>query len=1490
MRRAAVVLACALLVPCAAGATEGPPVSVTVPPLSPLPAQGATLNVDFHITSHVNATITDLGFDSELEDPENPLTAHWSVIGHNAPASFAVTAFQPVVVTAQVLCRDPNELLTIEFHIDGTRYERSFFLAPMATKTLWAQPVPAPEPAIVRDLSHTVVPMPSEARFPVPTNAQDPEAEDAVAGGGVLRVSGRIMYKRLGYLDVGADGVLVRAWDRDEGFPDLIGSQVTDAFGNFDIQGFWNQSEDPDIYLEAIAANGIAEVVGPGHGPYRFETGTEWNFTGSHLYFGMAFPADPDDSVPLHMLTTASRAWRFLNERTYGDIPKITYSWPEDVDPPFYQKADDTIHMNKERQWWEASILHEYGHHYNSTFGLSDWDGYCNPGGYGDDLTPPADCGHTIWCPEDAGVAWNEGIAEFFMNVVINDIENDWGPVAVDRPVETLENCSGLGGTGSYLTTEGVAAAFMYDVADGGAETDPSALTDGRDLLNFGAKSVFDIVAVYRPVTPAAFLAALQNEYPGEMHKIWATAANNGYNFDTTPPTNVQTLSSTSHATTGDDPNDIVDLVWTAASDVHSGIRAYRIQYANNPSFTNLDESLSDGPVTSWSSESLLPDTYYFRIQAWDNASNLGLGWTTFGPVTIRPATPADLLPFSGAWPSPVVPRVTTGSTIASAPLPGVLFGDQVATYYNYKTANQGEATATGTHRVEFYEDGVLGKWYNLINLTGQTEHPILDDGPWLVRGGRHTLTLHTDTEGTLAEPDEANNFWHTSYVWLPLAAATTWQTRVRPPDAWGGFDDFNLLNNANCDGVRFTANQTSFHAVVMRPQQLTDDYDLRSFAPSSGPISGFKTLEQLSSSFRPAGCLDAVVSNNALTADDALDVGIYDFGSETSFSYSIRRFDSVPISTGINVAVNVASGDGFALRSVSIPGGWPSPHATFRLNANPALGPIHAAVIDPADAHWGLDDATVASGVTDENGQIVLHFTYSSPLHGIAIWQDPKDNPQFPTAQSLAMTIRVEPTPADLKPVTVAGWYQPLVPTYGAPGTAGSVPFPSQLEGNTATTYFNAAIRNDGPNVAGNQDLLVYVDGASVTGSQISQIGGFTNFTRNYSTAFTVPGGRHTISMAADAGEAITESDELNNAFARQWVWSPLQVAISGGWFFRAAPPLVDGGWEHLFQTAGFNGPAWFNSDGLRLPVPAISGDDGRWVVLATFGDGTSDVDLRLHNKGDPFLGFEEVRETSTWSGAEPDYLLVNFRTIAPRQMDVGVTRVTGTGGYWYQYASSLFLGTNPVGQFGTFVLASNQIVRLHEIWLDAGAVHIEIENNSGSVDWGMTLHRAGLAFQSRSSAIDGVSSWMDGGGGQGEVLEAIVPESGYYCLAVYRATGRTSGAGRYYLHFSPTTDAPVAGIPSATRFAGAAPNPFSPRTTLRFDLAQPADVDLDIYDLRGARVARLQHGALPAGRHERTWDGSDLAGRRVAGGVYFARMKTGAGFVQTRKLLLMQ
>jgi aminopeptidase N len=71
-------------------------------------------------------------------------------------------------------------------------------------------------------------------------------------------------------------------------------------------------------------------------------------------------------------------------------------------------------------------------------------------------------------------------------------------------------------------------------------------------------------------------------------------------------------------------------------------------------------------------------------------------------------------------------------------------------------------------------------------------------------------------------------------------------------------------------------------------------------------------------------------------------------------------------------------------------------------------------------------------------------------------------------------------------------------------------------------------------------------------------------------------------------------------------------------------------------------------------------------------------------------------------------------------------------------------------------------------------------------------------------------------------------------------------------------------------TRLLPNVPNPFNPRTMLRFELARAGDVELRILDVRGRVVDVLRPGRLGAGLHEFPWDGTDFRGAAVSSGVY--------------------
>jgi hypothetical protein len=103
--------------------------------------------------------------------------------------------------------------------------------------------------------------------------------------------------------------------------------------------------------------------------------------------------------------------------------------------------------------------------------------------------------------------------------------------------------------------------------------------------------------------------------------------------------------------------------------------------------------------------------------------------------------------------------------------------------------------------------------------------------------------------------------------------------------------------------------------------------------------------------------------------------------------------------------------------------------------------------------------------------------------------------------------------------------------------------------------------------------------------------------------------------------------------------------------------------------------------------------------------------------------------------------------------------------------------------------------------------------------------------------------------------------------------------------------TDVPDDGPPAASTPAlTGQPNPFNPRTALRFVLAAPGRARLMVYGLDGRRLRTLVDGELPAGPHEALWDGCDDAGRPLASGTYLARFAGPGGRTAARKLALVR
>lgn len=85
------------------------------------------------------------------------------------------------------------------------------------------------------------------------------------------------------------------------------------------------------------------------------------------------------------------------------------------------------------------------------------------------------------------------------------------------------------------------------------------------------------------------------------------------------------------------------------------------------------------------------------------------------------------------------------------------------------------------------------------------------------------------------------------------------------------------------------------------------------------------------------------------------------------------------------------------------------------------------------------------------------------------------------------------------------------------------------------------------------------------------------------------------------------------------------------------------------------------------------------------------------------------------------------------------------------------------------------------------------------------------------------------------------------------------------------------------------AQPNPFNPRTLVRYALPWASHVSLKVYDQRGRLVRNLVSEVQAAGPMSAEWDGRDDEGRQLSSGVYFLKLATDQG-VRTGKVVLLK
>jgi hypothetical protein len=352
------------------------------------------------------------------------------------------------------------------------------------------------------------------------------------------------------------------------------------------------------------------------------------------------------------------------------------------------------------------------------------------------------------------------------------------------------------------------------------------------------------------------------------------------------------------------------------------------------------------------------------------------------------------------------------------------------------------------------------------------------------------------------------------------------------------------------------------------------------------------------------------------------------------------------------------------------------------------------------------------------------------------------------------------EPDPADLAPYLAGGWDYPLVPRTTNDSTQGSAVVPATLPGDATGTYWNIFGQNLGEAATGSGFWAwLNIDGVNEQNVFWNEINaGGLYYGPNRGPVY-VQAGRHSFTSRHDATDLVAETNELNNVFGRQFIWTP-HVVDSGVVASRPSPPPSSGGWDEVTS-----GVTYYNCDGLQMPTSG-----GWWHAMAVWADSdANDFDCRLHAVS---TGAEDGFGTSLAYSASGfgylDAVVVNRNQDSSTAWDVGVPVWAGEGLYKAHHAQSAILA---FGDSVTVAMGTDVPVLLREFYLDPVAIGpISVTASGDPLDGPLELvvfnpdftygtTTAGSQMGSATSDISGLAR-----------VSADVPFGGWYGIMVYR------------------------------------------------------------------------------------------------------------------------
>ena len=253
--------------------------------------------------------------------------------------------------------------------------------------------------------------------------------------------------------------------------------------------------------------------------------------------------------------------------------------------------------------------------------------------------------------------------------------------------------------------------------------------------------------------------------------------------------------------------------------------------------------------------------------------------------------------------------------------------------------------------------------------------------------------------------------------------------------------------------------------------------------------------------------------------------------------------------------------------------------------------------------------------------------------------------------------------------------------------------------------------------------------------------------------------------------------------------------------------------------------------------------------------------------------------------------YLLASVSPVGdPDPIDVNFVRSEDGGATW---SDPIRVNDDPDDSyawqwFGTMSVAPTG--RIDVVWLDTRDEPGSFQSSlyyANSIDGGETWSEN----ERMSESFDPHLGWPQQEK-MGDYFHAVSDSGGMHLAWAATFNGEQDV---YYSYITANPEVSVADEPNIYSNPGRFslkqnfPNPFNPTTNIQYQINEPMEISISVYDLEGRIVAEFRKSHVDVGEYSWTWNGRDLSGTQVTAGVYFTKMLSG-DLSQTIKMILLK